>query len=162
MEQVSCMRSLTFSCLTGTHRTGTGGQNALFSASGNGKLAVVEVVRKNSETSMDYARREGHIEICNMLSEVSRPATRTVLPHTTEVVPALRFKCHASGCHNSEQSLQRVLRKCDRCRAVRYCSTECMLADASSHQSYCSPPSDDEFLLCAPLDLVFLQIPGVR
>jgi ankyrin repeat protein len=57
---------------------------------------------------------------------------------------AWRFHCHKAECPNSEQSLQRRLLKCGKCRAVRYCSQECLNADWKTHKQRCRPPSLEE------------------
>ncbi len=54
----------------------------------------------------------------------------------------LRFKCNRERCQNTEVSLQRRLKKCDQCRAVRYCSLKCLAADwEAQHKSVCRRPS---------------------
>ncbi len=52
---------------------------------------------------------------------------------------AWRFDGHKAECPNSEQRLQRRLLKCDRCRAVRYCSQDCLNADWKTHKRLCRP-----------------------
>ena len=56
----------------------------------------------------------------------------------------MRFHCHKAECPNSEQSLQRRLLKCGKCRTVRYCSQECLNADWKTHKRRCRPPSLEE------------------
>jgi hypothetical protein len=52
-----------------------------------------------------------------------------------------RFACRLPGCPHSEQSLQRCLKKCLRCRTAQYCSLACSQADWPAHRRMCGPPS---------------------
>ena len=54
---------------------------------------------------------------------------------------AFRFRCNSPACANTEESLQRLLNKCGRCRGVRYCSDACRLVDWRSHKLVCRAPS---------------------
>ena len=71
----------------------------------------------------------------------SGPAAQAEGRPATGMGRAFRFHCHAPGCPHSEESLQRRLAKCGRCRAIRYCSQECVNADWKAHKPQCHAPS---------------------
>ena len=45
-------------------------------------------------------------------------------------------------CANCDQTFDRALRACARCKVVYYCSRECQRADWRSHKNVCRDPMD--------------------
>ncbi len=123
-----------------------------------GASATVE--NNDGLSAMDWATSESHAGVRRILqqhldSEGGRQQPRASASSSGQAGGAsegwrrrqFRFECHAPECSNSEVSLQRLLKKCDRCRRVRYCSTDCLAADWPVHKVACRaprPPSLDD------------------
>ena len=119
--------------------------------------ASVTVEDDTGRSAMDWASEERHAAIRQILQQhIDTPAQAQQL--LLEDSPsgaagqaqegarrgskrAFRFRCNNPACASTEESLQRLLNKCGRCRGVRYCSDACRLVDWRSHKPVCHAPS---------------------
>ena len=117
--------------------------------------ASVTLEDNHGRSAMDWASEERHTAVRQILQQHIEAAPQPQPPQDSPSVAAgqaeegtrrgskraFRFRCNNPACGNTEESEQRFLDKCGRCRGVRYCSDACRLVDWRAHKVVCRAPS---------------------
>ncbi len=117
--------------------------------------ASISLEDNSGRSAMDYVIEERHAAVRQILQGHTEAAAHALLLQDApsgaagqaeegtgrRSKRAFRFRCNNPACGNTEESEQRLLHKCGRCRGVRYCGDACMRADWRAHKVGCRAPS---------------------